>query len=192
MRGARNGCRFPARTETLHDATTAAPNDIYGLNATDSKAQTVAEAARMFTRRLCASPPLADFSQKIRQAHVAETVIWRNGPLFGQCGIAEKGAASPSGRIGETRKINCLQTDLGRLHGFFTDHGSARLLDISSPLCARELPRQSSTGLAEKGRLCCKSRKLQVYKFFAKTQTGKQSPIRITFIALPKSPVSLA
>jgi hypothetical protein len=39
--------------------------------------------------------------------------------------------------------------------------------------------------------LCCKSRKLQIYKFFAKTQNGKQSPIRITSIALPKSPVSL-
>ena len=41
------------------------------------------------------------------------------------------------------------------------------------------------------GELCCKSRKLQVYKFFAKTRNRKQSPIRITSIALPKSPVSL-
>src|SRR6202167_3956975 len=31
----------------------------------------------------------------------------------------------------------------------------------------------------------------QVYKFFAKTRNGKQSPIRITSITLPKSPVSL-
>jgi len=30
-----------------------------------------------------------------------------------------------------------------------------------------------------KGRLCCKSRKLQIYEFFAKTRNGKQSPIRI-------------
>ena len=42
------------------------------------------------------------------------------------------------------------------------------------------------------GRLCCKSRKLQGREFFAKTQNGKQSPIRITSIALPKSPVSFA
>ena len=41
------------------------------------------------------------------------------------------------------------------------------------------------------GRLCCKSRKLQGYDFFAKTRNGKQSPIRMTSIALPKSPVSL-
>jgi hypothetical protein len=87
-------------TVTLRGAITGATNDSYGLIATDSKAQTVAEAARMFTRRLCASPPLADFSKKIRQAHVAERVIWRNGPLFGQYGIAEKGAASPWGRVG--------------------------------------------------------------------------------------------
>ena len=42
------------------------------------------------------------------------------------------------------------------------------------------------------GRLCCKSRKLQGYEFFAKIQHGQQSPIRITSIALPKSPVSFA
>ena len=40
------------------------------------------------------------------------------------------------------------------------------------------------------GRLCCKSRKLQGHQFFAKTQNGKQSPIRIDAIALSKSPVS--
>jgi hypothetical protein len=33
--------------------------------------------------------------------------------------------------------------------------------------------------------------KLQVYEFFAKTRNGKQSPIRITSFALPKSPGSL-
>ena len=42
------------------------------------------------------------------------------------------------------------------------------------------------------GRLCCKSRKLQGSEFFAKTRNGKQSPICITSIALPKSPVSFA
>ena len=41
------------------------------------------------------------------------------------------------------------------------------------------------------GRLCCKSRKLQGDEFFAKTRNGKHSPIRMTSIALPKSPVSL-
>ena len=43
----------------------------------------------------------------------------------------------------------------------------------------------------EFGRLCCKSRKLQGNEFFAKTRNGKQSPICITSIALPKPPVSL-
>jgi hypothetical protein len=60
---------------TLHDAITDAPNDSYGLIATDGKAQTVAEAASLFTRRLCASAPLADFSKKTRQANVVASVI---------------------------------------------------------------------------------------------------------------------
>src|SRR6187401_2066014 len=41
-------------------------------------------------------------------------------------------------------------------------------------------------------RLCCKSRKLEGRDFLAKTRNGKQSPIRIISIALPKSPVSFA
>ena len=41
------------------------------------------------------------------------------------------------------------------------------------------------------GRLCCKSRKLQGSKFFAKTQSGRQSLICITSFALAKSPMSL-
>ena len=41
------------------------------------------------------------------------------------------------------------------------------------------------------GRLCCKSRKLQGHEFFAKTRSGKQSPIRTDAIAVSKSPVSL-
>jgi hypothetical protein len=40
-------------------------------------------------------------------------------------------------------------------------------------------------------RLCCKNRKLQGSKFFAKTQSGRQSLIRITSFALAKSPMSL-
>jgi hypothetical protein len=40
------------------------------------------------------------------------------------------------------------------------------------------------------GRLCCKSRKLWGRDFFAKIRNGNHSPIRITSIALPKSPVS--
>ena len=47
-------------------------------------------------------------------------------------------------------------------------------------------------GMTACGRYCCKSRKLQGYEFFAKTRNGKQSPIRITSIALPRSPVSLS
>src|SRR5215813_7934879 len=46
--------------------------------------------------------------------------------------------------------------------------------------------------MSQKGRLCCKSRKLQGHEFFAKTLTEKKSPIRIASIALPKPPVSLA
>ena len=51
-------------TVRFHRAITGPSNDTYGLIATDSKTQTVAEAARMFTRRLCASPPHSDFSRK--------------------------------------------------------------------------------------------------------------------------------
>jgi hypothetical protein len=57
-------------TVTLRGAIAGATDDSYGLIATDGKAQTVAEAARMFTRRLCASPPRSDFSKKIRHADV--------------------------------------------------------------------------------------------------------------------------
>ena len=56
----------------------------------------------------------------------------------------------------------------------------------------QEPTNSEAVGLSAKCRLCCKSRKLQGYEFFAKTQNGKQSPIRITSIALPKSPVSFA
>jgi hypothetical protein len=45
--------------------------------------------------------------------------------------------------------------------------------------------------MAAFGRYCCKSRKLQGHEFFAKTRNGRRSPIRMTSIALPKSPVSL-
>src|SRR5580658_4742530 len=41
------------------------------------------------------------------------------------------------------------------------------------------------------GRLCCKTRKLQRQEFFAKTRSGRRSPIRIPSVAVPKSPVSL-
>ena len=39
--------------------------------------------------------------------------------------------------------------------------------------------------------LCCKTRKLQRQEFFAKTRSGRRSPIRIPSVAVPKSPVSL-
>ncbi|MET4070537.1 hypothetical protein ABID58_005342 [Bradyrhizobium sp. S3.2.6] len=42
------------------------------------------------------------------------------------------------------------------------------------------------------GRLCCKSRKLQSSGFFAKTLSSERSLIRMTSIALPKSPVNFA
>jgi hypothetical protein len=48
-----------------------------------------------------------------------------------------------------------------------------------------------TTGMSQLCRLCCKSRKLQGSKFFAKTQSGRQSLIRITSFALAKSPMSL-
>src|SRR3984885_10929159 len=38
---------------------------------------------------------------------------------------------------------------------------------------------------------CCKTRKLQRQEFFAKTRSGRRSPIRIPSVAVPKSPVSL-
>jgi hypothetical protein len=65
-------------TMTLRGANAGATNDSYGLIATDSKAQTVAEAARMFTPRLCASPPLSDFSRKI-----GKRTLW--GSEFAGC-----------------------------------------------------------------------------------------------------------
>ena len=40
-------------------------------------------------------------------------------------------------------------------------------------------------------RLCCKTRKLQRQEFFAKTRSGRRSPICIPSVAVPKSPVSL-
>src|SRR5215468_8356985 len=39
-------------------------------------------------------------------------------------------------------------------------------------------------------RYCCKSRKLQGSRFFAKTLSSERSLIRVTSIALPKSPVN--
>jgi|ERR1700722_5054620 len=76
-----------------------APNDSYGLIATDGKAQTVAEAARLFTRRLCASVPLADFSKKIRHPNIVGRVIGWNGRCLGNAAL-QKGC----GRLlGESR-----------------------------------------------------------------------------------------
>jgi len=51
-------------TVRFHRAITSPSNNSYGLIATDGKAQTVAEAVGVFTRRLCALPPLSDFSRK--------------------------------------------------------------------------------------------------------------------------------
>jgi hypothetical protein len=63
-----------------------------------------------------------------------------------------------------------------------------RLLPSLEVISAPELTWPKSPAVA---RLCRKSRKLQGCDFFAKTQSGKQSLIRITSIALPKSPMSL-
>jgi hypothetical protein len=41
-------------------------------------------------------------------------------------------------------------------------------------------------------RLCCKTRKLQASRFFAKTIRSERPLIRMTLIALPKSPVNFA
>ena len=60
------------------------------------------------------------------------------------------------------------------------------------PLCSESDQVAAPPRNDAKCRLCCKSRKLQGCEFFAKIQNGKQSPIRITSIALPKSPVSFA
>ena len=40
-------------------------------------------------------------------------------------------------------------------------------------------------------RLCCKTRKLKGYEFFAKIRNRTQSLIRIVSVALPNSPMSL-
>src|SRR6204780_5449214 len=78
-------------------------SNTYGLIAARSKAQTVAEAAGLFTRRLCAlgiarrileENPRRD---RCRESDLAER------PLFRQRGIAKKGAASPWGRTGRAR-----------------------------------------------------------------------------------------
>jgi hypothetical protein len=51
-------------TVRFHRAITGPSNNSYGLIAIGGKAQTVAEAARLFTRRLCALALPADFSEK--------------------------------------------------------------------------------------------------------------------------------
>jgi|SRR6516165_2346210 len=49
----------------------------------------------------------------------------------------------------------------------------------------------TGVGRSPNDRFCCKSRKLRDDQFFAKTGREKQPPIRLTAVALPKSPVSL-
>jgi hypothetical protein len=50
------------------------------------------------------------------------------------------------------------------------------------PLIPRYRPDRCTALSDALGRLCCKSRKLQICEFLAKTRNGKQSPIRITSI----------
>ena len=77
---------------------------------------------------------------------------------------------------------------------------TAKALGLDCAACAARPRRRgdriaelsAATHMAAIGRLCCKSRKLQSCDFFAKTQNGTQSTIRIISIALPKSPVSFA
>jgi hypothetical protein len=96
-------------TVRFHRAITGPSNDTYGLIATDSKAQTVAEAASMFTRRLCASPPHFDFSRKS-----GKRMLWESelavALLFGQRGIAEKGTAGSWGEPGVPGTSRSLST----------------------------------------------------------------------------------
>ena len=66
-----------------------------------------------------------------------------------------------------------------------------RGLSVLSPLLPQHRTLASPTVMSQLCRLCCKSRKLQGSKFFAKTQSGRQSLIRITSFALAKSPMSL-
>ena len=66
-------------------------------------------------------------------------------------------------------------------------------LDRPMSAMVRKRPFKASVRMVAKCRLCCKSRKLQGRDFFAKTRNRKLiGPIRITSIALPKSPVSFA
>jgi len=78
----------------------------------------------------------------------------------------------------------------GRKSAFVRNAKGLRMLDQGHDGCYRSI---ATGGVAIQPLCsdCCKSRKLQVYELFAKTRNGKQSPIRTTSIALPKSPVSL-
>ena len=96
--------------------------------------------------------------------------LQRTQSLYG-CGGGVSAAKS-----GKVAAMTSLQRALGAISMSALVTSGHRVVKFRRPL----LPR-----------LCCKSRKLQVYEFFAKTRNGKQSPIRITSIALPKSPVSL-
>src|ERR1700728_2812509 len=62
---------------------------------------------------------------------------------------------------------------------------------IKSDLTRRITERCDAAICPESGGLCCKTRKLQRQEFFAKTRSGRRSPIRIPSVAVPKSPVSL-
>ena len=65
------------------------------------------------------------------------------------------------------------------------------IMPAACPVYPRKRQKSGHSKIDAECRLCCKSRKLQGDEFFAKIRNGKQSPIRITSIALPKSPVSL-
>jgi hypothetical protein len=74
-------------------------------------------------------------------------------------------------------------------------HASSRVLETG-----RSEPRGASwqflasavlTAFAFEARLCCKTRKLKGYEFFAKIRNRTQSLIRIVSVALPNSPMSL-
>src|ERR1700685_2845837 len=78
-------------------------SNTYGLIAARSKAQTVAEAAGLFTRSLCAlGPDRRILEENPTRDHCQESDLSER-PLFRQRGIAKKGAAGSWGRAGRAR-----------------------------------------------------------------------------------------
>jgi hypothetical protein len=130
------------------------------------------ELACGFMKTICCSGFVRVCFDRLLPLHVCSKLA-RNSNSLARGSIPANGAAGAQDRQG-ARPRNPTDAARPRRRG-----DRVSLFNLLHPL---------RSGI---GRLCCKSRKLQSYGFFAKTQSGKQSPIRITSFALPKSPMSL-